>query len=154
MNPVRTMAALALLLSPGLALAQPAPAEPTPSAEERLYQQALESLAEGRKSDASDQMTRLIGMVPQHAGAWLDLALIQCSLGQTNEAERLFATVETRFDPAREILELIAEARDTGCMAWTPSSSGALSLTRGVDDNVNQGASNSSFIVEGPDGQV
>jgi len=157
MNSLRTTVALALLLAPAWTLAQPglsAPAEPTPTAEERLYQQALESLAEGRKSDASDQMMRLIGMVPQHAGAWLDLALIQCSLGQTNEAERLFATVETRFDPAREILELIAEARDTGCVAWTPSSTGSLSVTRGVDDNVNQGASNSTFIVEGPDGQL
>ena len=122
--------------------------------EELLYQQALQSLADGRKNDASEQMTRLIGMVPRHAGAWLDLALIQCSLGQTDEAERLFANVETRFSPAREILELIAEARDTGCVAWTPTSTGAISLTRGVDDNVNQGASNSSFIIEGPDGQI
>ena len=29
-----------------------------------------------------------------------------------------------------------------------------MSIGRGFDDNVNQGASNSSFIVNGPDGQV
>lgn len=121
---------------------------------ELLYREALESLAEGRKNDASEQMLRLIDMVPQHAGAWLDLALIQCSLGQSDEAERLFASVETRFNPGREILELIAEARDTGCMSWTPSSTAAVTLARGVDDNVNQGASNSSLIIEGPDGTI
>jgi hypothetical protein len=132
--------------------ALPGPSSPTQ--EELLYQEALQSLAEGRKSDASEQMTRLIGIVPQHAGAWLDLALIQCSLGQGDEAERLFANVETRFNPRREILELIAEARDTGCVRWTPASTAVISVSRGIDDNVNQGASNSSFIVEGPDGTV
>jgi len=165
----RLLAALLLASMPDWALAQAAAggalagdvdavagpaAAPIASAEELLYQEALQSLSEGRKSDASAQMSRLIGMVPEHAGAWLDLALIQCSLGHTDEAERLFANVETRFNPAREILELIAEARDTGCVAWAPTSSGAVSLTRGVDDNVNQGASNSSFIVQGPDGAV
>jgi hypothetical protein len=164
MNPVRALAApllllplfLTLPLAPGTALAQSVPDAPSVALtpEEQLYQQALQSLAEGRKGDASQQMSRLVKMVPQHAGAWLDLALIQCSLGQADEAERLFANVETRFNPAREILELIAEARDTGCMAWAPSSSGTISVSRGIDDNVNQGASNSSFIIEGPDGSV
>lgn len=154
MNAARALAWLALLIAPGVALASPAASDTAARPEELLYQTALQSLADGRKTDASEQMTRLVSMLPQHAGAWLDLALIQCSLGQATEAERLFATVETRFNPARAILELIAEARDTGCVAWTPSSSGALSITRGVDDNVNQGASNSSFIVQGPDGQV
>lgn len=151
---VRLFACLALALAPCWALAQSDGPAQGAGSEEALYQEALQSLAEGRKSDASAQMTRLIGMVPQHAGAWLDLALIQCSLGQGDEAERLFANVETRFNPRREILELIAEARDTGCVSWTPASSTSISLTRGVDDNVNQGASNSSFIVEGPDGAV
>lgn len=169
MNP-RLLAALLLAWAPSWALAQSAAtqestdgdaaaavapiATPAVTPEELLYQEALQSLSEGRKNDASAQMSRLIDMVPQHAGAWLDLALIQCSLGHTDEAERLFANVETRFNPAREILELIAEARDTGCMAWTPASSAAVSVTRGVDDNVNQGASNSSFVVETPDGSV
>lgn len=145
--------ALALVLAPAWALAQSG-ARDALAPEELLYQEALQSLSEGRKHDASKQMARLIDLVPQHAGAWLDLALIQCSLGQADEAERLFANIETRFDPGREVLELIAAARDTGCAAWTPSSAGTFSIARGVDDNVNQGASNSTFIVQGPDGEV
>lgn len=159
---IRRIAVLALMLSTSGALAQETGIEiaaadlgsTTPTSEEQLYQEALQSLSDGRKSDAARQMSRLISMVPQHAGAWLDLALIQCSLGHSDEAERLFANVETRFNPAREILELIAEARDTGCMPWTPTSSSVVSVTRGVDDNVNQGASNSSLIVTGPEGEV
>lgn len=156
---------LLLLLSaclPGWAWAQTADVATAADAEaaaaetpqQALYQSALQSLAEGRKSDASEALSRLIEQEPQHAGAWLDLALIQCSLGHGDEAERLFANVETRFSPSREILELIAEARDSGCRAWRPASSLSVHAGRGIDDNVNQGASNSTFIVKGPDGEI
>ena len=121
---------------------------------EALYQDALQSLAEGRKTDASNTLRRLIGLVPQHAGALIDLALIQCGLGNADEAERLFATIETRFSPTREILELLNEARDTGCKPPAPASATTVNFGRGIDDNVNQGASNSTFIVTGPDGDI
>jgi hypothetical protein len=140
--------ALLLACTPASVLAQ------ATSTQQTLYQEALQSLAEGRKNDASMVLKRVIEQEPQHAGAWLDLALIQCGLGNEDEAERLFATVETRFSPSREILELIAEARDTGCKPAPPASSLSLRIGRGHDDNVNQGASNSSFIVTGPDGDV
>lgn len=144
-----------LALAPALAAAQQAaPAQSSAAARQALYQEALLSLAEGRKRDASEALARLIEQEPQHAGAWLDLALIHCSLGHADEAERLFATVETRFSPSRDILELIAEARETGCNRWPAASSLALGLARGSDDNVNQGASNSTFVIELPDGRL
>lgn len=149
--------ALLLACLPACALAQSAPdstADASTSSDEVLYQQALQSLAEGRKIDASRSLTRLIEQMPQHAGALIDLALIQCGLGNADQAERLFATVETRFEPSREILELIAEARDTGCKPLPQASSASLSIGRGIDDNVNQGASNSTFVVTGPDGEL
>ncbi len=76
------------------------------------------------------------------------MALIQCELGHADEAERLFATVETRFSPSRDILEVIANARETGCKRWQPSSSMSLMLGRGADQNVNQGASTTSFVID------
>jgi hypothetical protein len=150
---------MALLLACAPALAQAAAAVGAPtaapgSAQEALYLDALQSLAEGRKTDASKTLTRLLEQVPEHAGALIDLALIQCSLGNADEAERLFATIETRFSPTREILELLNEARDSGCKAAAPAVSASLNIGRGIDDNVNQGASNSTFIVTGPDGDV
>ena len=111
-----------------------------------LYQNALQSLAEGRKNDASDTLSRLVEVEPLHAGAWLDLALIQCSLGRASEAERLFRAIETRFDPPEGILELIARTRAEGCMTWQPTSAGSINFGRGIDRNVNQGASSATYF--------
>lgn len=156
---MRLPALLLVLMLAGMpALAQDiqdgTPAGEPVSSEEALYQEALQSLAEGRKTDASKTLRRLIGQVPQHAGALIDLALIQCGLGNADEAARLFATIETRFSPTREILELLGEARDTGCKPPAPASSVTVNVGRGIDDNVNQGASNSTFVVTGPDGDI
>lgn len=154
-----SLLAVALACLPALGRAQDIAADAAPAAgidasHEALYQEALQALAEGRKTDASNTLRRLIGQVPEHAGALIDLALIQCGLGNAVEAERLFATIETRFSPTREILELLNDARDTGCRPAAPASATSVTVGRGIDDNVNQGASNSTFIVTGPDGDI
>lgn len=139
-------------LALGLAMMAAAPASaqqaPTPAASDvqGLYESALQSIAEGRKNDASATLMRVIEKEPLHAGAYLEVALIQCSLGRTDEAERLFAIVETRFNPPPGILALIAEARETGCDKWQGLSSSSVSLGRGYDRNVNQGANNPIFV--------
>lgn len=112
-----------------------------------LYQDALQSIAEGRKSDASKTLMRVIEDEPNNAGAYLEVALIQCGLGRAREAERLFAIIETRFEPKREILELISNARDTGCDRWQAISAWSVTAGRGIDQNVNQGATNPNYIV-------
>lgn len=147
----RAIAALLASLALGSAHAadDPADAPDASQAEQQaLYQQALQALSEGRRTDASQLLRRLIGEEPRHAGAWLDLALIQCSLGNGDEAERLFATVETRFAPSRDILELIAQTREDGCHPWTPSSNLTVSFGRGHDRNVNQGVSSSTLHLD------
>jgi hypothetical protein len=105
-----------------------------------LYEKALQSIAEGRKTDASNTLMQVIENEPNHAGAYLEVALIQCGLGRADEAERLFAIIETRFNPNEGILEVISSARDTGCDRWRPVSSSSVMIGRGYDDNVNQGA--------------
>lgn len=105
-----------------------------------LYEKALQSIAEGRKTDASNTLMQVIENEPSHAGAYLEVALIQCGLGRADEAERLFAIIETRFNPNEGILEVISSARDTGCDRWRPLSSSSVMVGRGYDDNVNQGA--------------
>lgn len=109
-----------------------------------LYLDAMRALSEGRANDASDTLTRMLEQEPQHAGAWLDLAIIQCQLGYTKEAERLFQAIESRFAPPPGIMEVIHSHRAKGCKK--PSSdSFSLMLGRGNDSNVNQGASNPNF---------
>ena len=135
--------------------AQPAPQVPPGAAEtDRLYEQALQSISEGRKEDASQTLAEVIEKEPQHAGAYLEVALIQCSLGHSDEAERLFAIIETRFDPPQGILDLINEARQTGCNKWQGMSSTSLTIARGIDRNVNQGASNPNYLIDIGGGQI
>ena len=122
-----------------------------------MYQDALQAIAEGRRNDASDELRRLIDRQPQHAGAYLDLALTQCAIGHGDEAERLFAQIETEFlveKPNPALLQLIAEARETGCNHWQPQSALSVTVGRGVDQNVNQGASKSNYLMDTPSGTV
>ncbi len=148
--PVRRVlpAMLALLLA-GRALAQDGSDLPRD-----LYQDALQSIAEGRRNDASSELRRLIDKEPLHAGAWLDLAMTQCALGHGDEAERLFAVIETRFAPNADMLRLIAETREAGCAAWRPLSTYSLTAGRGIDQNVNQGASRSNYVLDTPSGPI
>ncbi|HEU4852816.1 MAG TPA: tetratricopeptide repeat protein [Telluria sp.] len=149
------MLAGAFVLAPHLACAQvPAPGQETPPAGD-LYERALQSIAEGRKNDASEMLMQVIKDSPNHAGAYLEVALIQCGLGRADEAERLFATIETRFEPLSPgIQEVIANARDSGCSSWKPVTASSLMTGRGYDTNVNQGARNPVYIVEKDGGQV
>lgn len=138
----RLVALLApVLLVPGMAHAQADDVDQN----QLLYRQALQSISEGRKNDASETLMRVIEQEPLHAGAWLDLALIQCSLGHAEEAERLFATIQERFRPPPGILQLIADTRAAGCSSWRPFSQASFSVGRGIDQNVNQGASVSTY---------
>ena len=142
---------LPALFAPLLALAgvddggdRPAPDTP----QQALYREAMEALAEGRRSDASDTLRRLVAEQPLHAGAWLDLALTQCGLGNADEAERLFALFETRFQPSPDLLALVAQTREAGCKPWRPVRSTTVSVGRGSDRNVNQGASVNTLVVD------
>ncbi len=121
-----------------------------PDPSQDLYREALDLINEGRKSDATDVLNKLLAAEPLHAGAWLELALLQCSLGNGKEAERLFQAVIVRFAPSQGIIDLIEEARALGCNNWYARSDSVLSLARGYDGNVNQGASDPTLL--GADG--
>lgn len=114
--------------------------------QDELYLSALRALADGRPDEAAELLARLIEREPRHAGAWLDLAISKCELGQAAEAERLFQLTERQFNPPPAIIEVIARHRATGCpgLGARPAS-WSFSLGRGHDSNANQGPSDSSF---------
>ena len=126
----------------------------TPEAPQNLYLDALQSIADGRDDDASETLRRLIKMEPQHAGAWLDLALTQCELGHAKEAERLFQEIIDRFSPPPVLLEMIARRRAQGCSKWRPKSQFSVALGRGTDSNLNQGANSPTFSIGSGDYRV
>lgn len=127
----------------GLSLCGPILAAPDSS--EDLYLEALRAISEHRQQDAKAALTRLIEIEPQHAGAWLDLAIIQCELGNATEAEKLFQDIIDRFAPVAAIREVIAKHREQGCQNKRVNSRMSVLLERGIDSNVNQGASNPNF---------
>lgn len=129
-----------------------AAAATTPDQVRDLYLEAVRLMTDGRNEEASAAFEHLIELEPQHAGAWLELALNHCTLGHPAEAERMFREIEVRFAPSAGILEVINSHRKQGCQLWEGKTYRSVTLTRGTDSNVNQGASNPVFVTgSGPD---
>lgn len=142
------LAAAVALLWPAFDAAAQAPAQaPTAPPAQDLYEQAVQMISEGRTADASQALLRAIELEPLHAGAWLDLALLHCALGRAAEAEQLFKTIEQRLAPPPGIVALIARARAQGCAKRQVHSQATVVFGRGIDQNVNQGASNPNYTV-------
>lgn len=112
------------------------------------YLEALKAINEKRHADAKRLLERLIEDQPQHAGALLDLAIMQCTLGNKREAERLFTVLINRFSPPPAILEIIEIHRKTECTIKAPEVMTNFVMERGYDTNANQGASNSIFTID------
>ncbi len=106
-----------------------------------VYQETVRLIANGQQMEASDALRRIVRDYPEHAGAWLDLAILRCKMGYAEEAERLFAELAVRFELPPAIQEVIARQHVQGCSA-PPPPAGRLSMTlgRGYDSNVNLGA--------------
>lgn len=116
--------------------------------EEKLYLEALRSLSEGRAEEATIKLSRLLEKNALHAGAWLDLAISHCELGNKAEAERLFEQIEQRFHPSPAIVALMAHYRASGCKGQRSAArSMSFKLGVGYDTNVNQGSSSSSVLL-------
>lgn len=116
-------------------------------ADASLYKEAMLFIAEGRYEEAREMLQRLVSQEPEHAGAWLDIAILHCSMGNAREAEAIFDSIENRFSPPPAILEVIAQQRARGCQHQKPETYARLRLGRGYDGNVNQGASNPNFSI-------
>ncbi len=136
----------ALLLALLLVTGAPAYAQTSP-VQKDLYLDAIQSISRGQRQDANRVLRHMVQQEPENAGAWLDLAILQCKLGYAQEAERLFAEIEARFRPPPGIREIIAKQRTQGCAGWQPASRLSLMVGRGISDNVNQGASIPNFTV-------
>ena len=136
------------VLGIALSVGWPAFAEvPAPQGNADAYQEAMQAIAEGRYTKARTLLDRLVSQEPEHAGAWLDIATLHCSMGNTAQAEALFTEIEKRFAPPAAIREVIEQQRATGCKPPKLASFTRLRLGRGVDPNANQGASNPNFSI-------
>lgn len=130
------LACLVCLVMP-LAYAEPAPTEVD------LYQEALQLIEKGDKQGAIERYNHLLESIPNHAGAWMDLALLYCEQGDVRRAHSIFEQIETRFDLPPAIREVIRHYRSKGCVVTAePSARWSVNLSGGYTDNVNHGLSN------------
>lgn len=140
--------ALALSLTSGLAAskAQAVEAEGTgqiapPRVPPELLDRELAPLAAAVASD------------PAQAGQWLDLALGLCRKGHSALTTQVLDHIERQFSPPDGIATVIGLVRRSGCdgpPADAPGTSpprarASLSVQRGHESNVNQGAANGLF---------
>ncbi len=75
----------------------------------------MQSLAEGRLDETRELLQQVLRLQPNHAGAWMDMAVLQCNTGYAADAEALFDAIENRFAPPPALLEVIRQLRDRGC---------------------------------------
>ena len=116
--------------------------------DELLYQEALAAVAAGDQTRAVEMLETLVERQPRHAGAWLDLALLFCDLGDGARAQEIFARIESDFDPSPVIRKLIALQRGRGCRAPEKPLTWTAGWQAGYDSNVNFGASSNQVILE------
>lgn len=100
------------------------------------YQEAMEALGRGDKARAESLLQEVVKQSPMHAGAWLDLALLYCDMGQAARAQDVFTKIEQELEAPAGIRVLIAQARARGCQApraWL----GQAQVSIGRASNVN-----------------
>lgn len=140
MKLIRLLALGAFLITSACVQAQD-PSENDP------YLDAIKAIADDRTDDAEQALKRMMEQEPQNAGAWLDLAIIQCELGHPREAERLFKVIEERYTPPPGIIEVMNSHRASGCRGRVKHDRLSVLIGHGYDSNVNQGASNPLFAL-------
>jgi hypothetical protein len=117
------------------------------SSAETMYLGALHLISENRFDEAKNALIQILEIEPKHAGAWLDLAIVQCELGNKEEAERLFDLLITRFSPPTAIVDVINKQKAHGCSRRPLEKRVSFTYDRGVESNVNQGTFLNSFAL-------
>lgn len=149
------LALCALLLATNAQAQAQAPAATDPANPPDRYQEALRLIEQGNTLGAIHQIQDLLKASPNHAGAWLDLALLYCEQGDAARARRIFDHVEQQFQPPPAILELITHYRNSGCApAAVPKGRFTFTVSGGHADNVNRGLVNTTIDLVLPVGQV
>lgn len=132
--------ALQVLISVTLAWGGGALADGPPTVAAILYEEALVALDLGETERARDLLRAVVQREPRHAGAWLDLALTLCRLGERRQGQAILRQLDQRFDPPPALREIIARFAANECAA-APKLRLSAGLALGHDDNVNLGAS-------------
>lgn len=84
--------------------------------------------------------------VDPEPGIWLEMGLLACARGDTQEAMRIFGHIERTFDPPPGIRALIVRTLRASCPPWLPPKA-RLAAGFGWSSNVNLGPAQTSFLL-------
>ena len=133
---ISIIAAAVLLASSSIAVA----------ADETDMEAVTRAIIGGDIPAALKMLRRMEQTAPENAGGLLDVAMLYCEAGQSDDAERVFQLLETNYAPPPAIQQLIDYTRQIGCARPPPR---RLTLNYGISagytDNVNAGPSSSTI---------
>jgi len=100
----------------------------------------------GDLNAAVKMIRRMEQTAPENAGGLLDVAMLYCEAGQSDDAERVFQHLETNYAPPPAIQQLIDYTRQIGCARPPPKRwSVNYGISAGYTNNVNAGPSSSTI---------
>jgi len=118
---------------------------------EWLYEEALTAAAAADTPRARALLLEVVRQEPRHAGAWLDLALLSCSAGDTAEAHGVLRRILAEFDPPAAIRTLVLAQLAQPCLPLAapllPATAWRFGAARGHDTNVNSGTLASHLVL-------
>ena len=97
-------------------------------------------------------LNKVIKLDANHAGAKLDLAILQCKIGNKFQSEILLKELETKYILRQNIKSIIQQIRNSSCNENDANNNNKniknafwLKLAVGYDTNINQGTTNPLF---------
>lgn len=105
------------------------------------YQLGVLALRSGQYGIALNAFERVVLQRPEHAGAWLDLAIASFHLGDEAAAEQFFHYVQRTFAPPPAVRKVIDQylRQIAAHVAAKRNWQGQIGLSLGWTDNVNSG---------------
>lgn len=119
---------------------------------ENIYTQALQEIKNNDLLQAQILLNKVIKLDANHAGAKLDLAILQCKIGNKFQSEILLKELETKYILRQNIKSIIQQIRNSSCNENDANNNNKniknafwLKLAVGYDTNINQGTTNPLF---------
>jgi tetratricopeptide (TPR) repeat protein len=102
----------------------------------------------GQAGLAQSALERVVLMSPNHAGAWMDLAIASYQLGEFDRAQQIIDHLDQNFNPAASLKTQLSQVRRK--LSYRPLIQGwrgSVAMLYGHDTNINSGLSNSNFYL-------
>lgn len=118
---------------------------------EQIYLEAIKEIENNNLQRAETLLAKVIQLDANHAGAKLDLAILNCKLGNKFQTELLLKELENKYFPNPKIKSIIQKIRNYSCKNNDSDNNENVTnifwikFAIGYDSNINQGTTNPLF---------